>query len=639
MPPLSVAGWMRSVALAGLLWLALGALAQAQDFIAQRAWLEDPGGRMAWSDARQQPAQPFAGTLSRGYGRGTLWLRLRIDPHADGSAPAPGDTLVLRIRPAYLDEVQVWDALVSANIPAGVAGDRHHPRLDALQGTDFLLPIARGDAPRDVWLRLSTTSTRQIHVQALRPGTLGASAARQTLAVGLYIGMLLVLTVWGLVTAALRREPVMLFFAAMQGTGALFALSTLGLLRVLWPPGWSAAALDLASSVLSIVVVGAGLAFHVRFLREFRPPGWVMGLLHAALALVPVNLALLAASHVRWALQSNMVSILLAPPLCLLAALSARAWRAGGEAAARPALPHRVVVGFYVLLLLIFLLASTTGLGWLPATQWTMYVSQLQGLVSSVLLALMLHYRAHVRDGQRQQAVLLLEATRLQVAHERQMRQEQERLLLMLAHEIKTPLATMHLRLDSQARGAPAICQAMREMNAVIERCLQTLKTDGGQLVPHLLSQDVVKVVRDAVGACSQPERVELDVPSSLHMTTDAQLLFIVLSNLLENACAYSAPGTPIVLRCAVHTETMLPTLRLELSNLPGQAGWPDEVQVFDKYYRAPQAQRQSGTGLGLYLAQSLAHALEGTVTYVPGDGQVRFVLTLALRPMARVDR
>lgn len=71
--------------------------------------------------------------------------------------------------------------------------------------------------------------------------------------------------------------------------------------------------------------------------------------------------------------------------------------------------------------------------------------------------------------------------------------------------------------------------------------------------------------------------------------------------------------------------------MRLELCNQPGQAGWPHPDCVFDKYYRSPQAQRQSGTGLGLYLVRSLTQALNGSIAYQPDDQWVRFVLTLPL--------
>lgn len=640
--------WLRWQTLAwALLWSCLGTLqlAHAHDHIVERSWLEDATGQLAWPQVQQQATQPFAETLSRGYGTGVVWLRLRIDPqasHAPATATA-ADGLVLRIRPAYLDEVVVFDPLVPGG-RVGAVGDLYHPRLDVLQGADFLLPIARGDAPRDIWLRLSSTSTRQIHVAAVDRSALDALTLRQTLLVSLYLGVVAVLMVWGLSNSLLLREGVtgvMGAFALMQLTAGLFGLSTSGILRVFWPLAWSAQSLNLLGSVFSVVVVFGGLLFHWRFLREFQPPRWAMGLLLSMLALAGFNLLLLALGQVMWALQNNLLSILLAPPVCLVCAATGRAW-AAAEGAGAPALSRRMVVAFYVVFLLIMVVAATTGLGWLAPTEWTLYISQLQTLVSSALLMLMLQYRAFRGNEQRQQALLAVETIHLQMAHERHMREEQEKLMAMLAHEIKTPLATMHLRLDSSAKGGLAMRKAMRDMDGVIERCLQTLQFGGGKLAPQLQMCSLAGIVQDAVASCPQPAQVRLPVLPALVLQTDPQLLFLVLSNLLENACKYAAPDTAIELRCAVieasgapaappsaPTGPSAPVVRLELSNLPGRAGWPDTAHVFDKYYRSPQAQRQSGTGLGLYLVKNLMQALGGQIDYQPDATVVRFVLTL----------
>ena len=622
-----------------LLWCGVGAmqLAHAHDHIVERSWLEDTTGQMAWPQVQQQAMQPFDETLSRGYGTGVVWLRLRIDPqanHAPATATA-ADGLVLRIRPAYLDDVVVFDPLMPGG-RVGAVGDLYHPRLDVLQGADFLMPIARGDAPRDVWLRLTSTSTRQIHVAAIARSDLDALSLRQNLLVSLYMGVVIVLMVWGLSNSLLLREGVtgvMGAFALMQLTAGLFGLSTSGILRVFWPLAWSAQSLNLLGSVFAVVVVVGGLLFHWRFLREFQPPRWVMGLLLSMMALAGFNLLLLALGQVMWALENNIVSILLAPPVCLVCAATGRAW-AAAEGASAPALSRRILVTFYVAFLIIMVIAATTGLGWLPPTEWTLYISQLQTLVSSALLMLMLQYRAFTGGQQRQQALLSLEKTTLQMAHERHMREDQEKLMAMLAHEIKTPLATMHLRLDSTAKGGLAMRKAMRDMDGVIERCLQTLQLGDGQLAPRLQMCDLAGIVQDAVSSCPQPAQVQVHWQplASVPLQTDPQLLFLVLSNLLENACKYSAAETPIELQCSVvNALPAKPMVRLQLSNLPGKAGWPDEAHVFDKYYRSPQAQRQSGTGLGLYLVKNLAQALGGQVGYQPDATAVRFVLTLPL--------
>ena len=68
---------------------------------------------------------------------------------------------------------------------------------------------------------------------------------------------------------------------------------------------------------------------------------------------------------------------------------------------------------------------------------------------------------------------------------------------------------------------------------------------------------------------------------------------------------------------------------RLTVSNSPGRAGWPDPSRVFEKYYRNPAANYRSGTGLGLFLIQSLAERLGFRVEYQPNEHSIVFHLVI----------
>ena len=105
-----------------------------------------------------------------------------------------------------------------------------------------------------------------------------------------------------------------------------------------------------------------------------------------------------------------------------------------------------------------------------------------------------------------------------------------------------------------------------------------------------------------------------------------------LLNNLLENACKYAEPDSPIALRLSIdRTASGTPSMCLEIANQPNKANWPDPQKVFVKYYRSPHARRQAGTGLGLYLVHSLMKVMGGRIEYSPTETQVRFVLTLPI--------
>lgn len=608
-----------------LLW---SGLVWSKDHITQRAWLVDPTGQSTWSDVSQLPVQVYEGVLSRGFGDSVIWLRLRIDPNPSAQSQDASDTLILRIRPVYLDDIQVFDPQGGGRV--GVSGDKHHPDAQVMEGLDFLLPIARGASERYIWLRLKSTSTRQISVQAFKPQDLQRHAHQQQLIYALYVGVILIFVVWGLVQWLFSQELVIGVFALKQTAALMYALCSLGYVRFFWPLPWSAEWLNILTSVFSILAVSVAIYFHVVLIREFDPPRWLLRILQGLVLLLPVKLLLLFMGHPLVALQMNMTEVLLTPMLLFLAVCLARGW-SKEPAEQRPVLARWVVVGFYALLVAILAVASLPGMGLAKGGEIPLYVVQAHGLVTAFLILLMLQYRAHVRQQQQSKSVLNLQQAQLQAQQEREIRQEQSNLLAMLAHEIKTPLATMHMRLDANAHGSAEIRSAIREMDAVIERCLQTAQFGDSQIKSNPVRIDLVSLVQQAVSICPQPQRVLVELPEQWVLSTDPQLLHIVLINLLENACKYARPNSPIVLslEAARASDGVTQQACFSVSNEPGAAGWPDADKVFDKYYRSPHARRQAGSGLGLFLVRNLVGVLGGRIAYAPDDRQVKFVFYL----------
>lgn len=618
---------MRLCVWMGLFWAVHAA---AQDHITQRSWLEDPSGQLTWTEVAQQRGQSFEGVISLGFGEAPVWVRLRIDPKAQPAPSQADEPLMLRIRPVYLDDIQIFDPLVGGQI--GVIGDLHHPRGQFFEGLDFVVPIARGDAPRDIWLRLSSSSTRQLAVQAVNHDALHHMTSSQQLIFALYVSVILLFSIWGWVQWLFSREKVIGAFALKQAAALVFALGSLGYTRAFWPSDWPAAWLDTTTTLSSIFAVSAAIYFHISLILEFEPPPWVGYLLRVPMLLVPTKLLLVFFDHSMLALRINMVEILLTPFLFLGAVSLARVWDQQ-ENLEKPVLARWVVIGFYSLLVLILLVASLPGLGLAKGGEIPLYLVQVHGLLTAFLILLMLQYRKHVQQARQRDTALALERSQLQAIQERGIREEQEKLLAMLAHELKTPLSTMHMRLDADAQGSREIRHAIRDMNAVIERCLQTAQFSDRQLQANLTPVDLVGVLQDVVSASAEPARVVMQAPDRWTVQTDQQLMHIVLSNLIENACKYAEPSSPIEVKLFsdLAADGVTQKICFEISNLPGRAGWPEASQVFEKYYRSPHARRQAGTGLGLYLVRNLVQVLGGQIDYAPDESHVRFVVCLPL--------
>ena len=105
-----------------------------------------------------------------------------------------------------------------------------------------------------------------------------------------------------------------------------------------------------------------------------------------------------------------------------------------------------------------------------------------------------------------------------------------------------------------------------------------------------------------------------------------------MLDNLLENACKYSAPGTPIIVRTWREPGAVAMAVEDRGGGIPAE----DLPHVFEPFYRAESARRlgRAGVGLGLAVAHRIAMAVGGTIDVAsdPGRGS-RFVLRLPEAP------
>ncbi len=148
-----------------LLLLLVASFVQANDRVIARAYVDDPSGQLSLADAQRGTAKPFTGVLSRGFTSSVTWLKLSVagDPDA-----RKGDTWIVRVRPTYLDDLQLHDPLDTSGRTR--KGGDHVEWPDAeVKSLSHGFVIPASTEPRQIWLRLSTTSSSFIHVQVMTP--------------------------------------------------------------------------------------------------------------------------------------------------------------------------------------------------------------------------------------------------------------------------------------------------------------------------------------------------------------------------------------------------------------------------------------------------------------------------------------
>lgn len=214
-----------------------------------------------------------------------------------------------------------------------------------------------------------------------------------------------------------------------------------------------------------------------------------------------------------------------------------------------------------------------------------------------------------------------------EASDQHELRRNQQRFLSMLMHEIRTPLSVIKIGVDAITQATPAakdkntwvqrIDVAIDNITQVIENCVQAEKHDAGLIQPSIsrfiVEQELSDMTSQIVAANAEFAsriHVEMNGQTGHWLETDRHYLRSILMNLISNALKYSPPFTPVFLRIQRIYADNEHKLKFEIENSLGKAGAPDSKHLFERYYRAEAAKKFAGTGLGLWLSQTLAKQL-----------------------------
>ncbi|WP_416220824.1 sensor histidine kinase [Cellulomonas sp. S1-8] len=218
------------------------------------------------------------------------------------------------------------------------------------------------------------------------------------------------------------------------------------------------------------------------------------------------------------------------------------------------------------------------------------------------------------------------------------------RLLADVAHEVRTPVATMTAYLEAVEDGVQALdadtVALLRDQATRLTRLSEDLaavtRAESGDLAldrrpvsPGDLVSAALAAARER--AAERGVRLDDDVAAGLpDVDVDRLRLAQVLDNLVANALRHTPAGGAVTLRAALAGDG-----RVALSvHDTGEGIAPEHLpHVFERFYRADTARDRArgGSGIGLAICLALVHAHDGTLTGAspgPGGGST-FTVTL----------
>ena len=213
---------------------------------------------------------------------------------------------------------------------------------------------------------------------------------------------------------------------------------------------------------------------------------------------------------------------------------------------------------------------------------------------------------------------------------ERRAREERDRLVATVTHDLATPLAVLSGTVQfAKRRGTVADADSSRLLARLetasaratsLVRMLadaQALESDGFDLnvATHDLRTLVAPIV-EMMDRYSERHPVVLDTPDrAVIVLADADRLQRVIENLVNNAIKYSPDGGAIEVSVALEAEQAVIRVRDY-----GIGISPDALpRIFDRSYRAPEAAAHApGLGLGLSIAAQVVQRHGGRIDAAP---------------------
>jgi signal transduction histidine kinase len=222
------------------------------------------------------------------------------------------------------------------------------------------------------------------------------------------------------------------------------------------------------------------------------------------------------------------------------------------------------------------------------------------------------------------------------------------RLLSDLAHELRTPIATLNAHLEGLADGVTewndATRQILEHQTERLTRLTHDLddvsRAEEGRITIEPAPQPLPELVSSAlsqVRASYAAKSVTLtDDIANVEVWVDPQRIGQVLGNLLANALRHTPSGGRVTI-----TGRRGPGRSVTLTITDTGEGMSGEqlAHIFERFYRGDtaRARDKAGSGIGLTIAKAIAEAHGGSLTADSAgrDQGASFTLTLPASPRA----
>lgn len=202
--------------------------------------------------------------------------------------------------------------------------------------------------------------------------------------------------------------------------------------------------------------------------------------------------------------------------------------------------------------------------------------------------------------------------------------QRQSNFLLSVTHELKTPISSIKLFLQTllkrelpEDKKTELLKKAMDEnerLSLLIDNILHASRVENKSLQAVNSDVDFSALVQSVIDRFHKRylhDFISLEQPNHVRIHGDAFILEMILVNLLENACKYAGIDANIGVYVRQEHQQLIFGVKDEGPGIPAH----ERNAIFYKFYRLgnEETRQKQGSGLGLFIAAEFAQ-LQGAV-------------------------
>ena len=619
-------------------------LALEQRINYQASYFVDAAGDQTIESIQRQDFSEYKSDLRLGYSDHPIWIRIKVAPVFENFS-FQANPLKLRIGPYFIDRLEKYEE-INHNWEKVVKGATIKEDNDScFDDAHCFKLLSNPSIPNVIYVKLQTKGVIFLNIDLMdseRLALLNISKVRSTTLSIAFAGMFLL---FALVILIFRPSYLIFSYVCLQLVIVFNLLYSTGLVTsfVEFMTPLQIKEISHYFTCLRALLI-AQLIFS--FLKPYQLNKTYGFLLKMVFVFTVIDFALIAFGLINWALKLQLCIHLFNIVIQIYGFYTCDFKNKGMK---------NLLLLSTVVYLFLFSYGVSNVMGWLDikAPFVLQYYSNLNGTFVGLLLLLVGLYQSRLQQLAKEEEIENLKLLSFEAKLNSEKYKERSSLIDLLTHELMNPLGAIKFALASikrESSGGESSGLRLQRIESSIERMKNLIEQVAlsNRLESHdqnypLEKIDAQNIIEELIGDYADESRFSVEIEPGAHFFTNPVLLSHILKNLIDNAYKYDSREEKIKLFISKSPMAIGEVLRLldknsltrddltyvEISNAFALDQRPDELKVFDRYYRQENVMTKPGMGIGLSIVKTSLDKLDGEIHFSIQGQRAIFKLVL----------